>query len=130
MTNLSDNTRGVILMMASMAFFTLNDACMKAAGEELPLFQAILIRGVLTSLLLLALARAMGGLRTERRAGQFHEFALRIETPRAEPPAVQEILDPVVCETAQRPVAGHPARVFRECRSRRRHAQTLPLNSC
>jgi S-adenosylmethionine uptake transporter len=63
MTNLSDNSRGVLLMMASMACFTLNDACMKAAGEELPLFQAILIRGVLTSLLLLALARAIGGLR-------------------------------------------------------------------
>jgi S-adenosylmethionine uptake transporter len=63
MATLSDNSRGVFLMMAAMASFTLNDACMKAVGEELPLFQAILLRGVLTSLLLLALARAMGGLR-------------------------------------------------------------------
>jgi len=63
MANLSDNTRGVLLMMAAMACFTLNDACMKAVGEELPLFQALLIRGTVTTLLLVALARSMGGLR-------------------------------------------------------------------
>jgi S-adenosylmethionine uptake transporter len=63
MGNLSENTRGVLLMMAAMACFTLNDACMKAVGEELPLFQALLIRGAATTLLLVALARAMGGLR-------------------------------------------------------------------
>jgi drug/metabolite transporter (DMT)-like permease len=50
-------------MMASMACFTLNDACMKAVGQELPLFQALLIRGTVTTVLLFALARAMGGLR-------------------------------------------------------------------
>ena len=63
MANLSDNTRGILLMMASMACFTLNDACMKAVGQELPLFQALLIRGTVTTLLLVALARALGGLR-------------------------------------------------------------------
>jgi S-adenosylmethionine uptake transporter len=63
MANLSDNTRGVLLMMGSMACFTLNDACMKAVGEELPLFQALLIRGLVTTILLLALARTAGGLR-------------------------------------------------------------------
>jgi S-adenosylmethionine uptake transporter len=59
----SDNTRGILLMMAAMACFTLNDACMKAVGEEIPLFQALLIRGAVTTVLLFALARAMGGLR-------------------------------------------------------------------
>jgi drug/metabolite transporter (DMT)-like permease len=63
MANLTDNTRGILLMMASMACFTLNDACMKAVGQELPLFQALLIRGTVTTVLLFALARAMGGLR-------------------------------------------------------------------
>ncbi len=63
MANLSDNTRGILLMMASMACFTLNDACMKAVGQELPLFQALLIRGTVTTILLFTLARAIGGLR-------------------------------------------------------------------
>jgi S-adenosylmethionine uptake transporter len=63
MANLSDNTRGILLMMASMACFTLNDACMKAVGQHLPLFQALLIRGAVTTILLVALARALGGLR-------------------------------------------------------------------
>lgn len=59
----SDNTRGALLMMGAMAAFTLNDACMKALGEELPLFQAIFLRGAATTLLLLVLARVMGALR-------------------------------------------------------------------
>jgi S-adenosylmethionine uptake transporter len=63
MANLSDNTRGILLMMASMACFTLNDACMKAVGQYLPLFQALLIRGTVTTILLVALAQALGGLR-------------------------------------------------------------------
>ena len=52
MATLSDNTRGALLMMASMAAFTLNDACMKAVGQELPFFQAVFLRGVATPILL------------------------------------------------------------------------------
>jgi S-adenosylmethionine uptake transporter len=63
MANLSDNTRGILLMSAAMACFTLNDALMKGVGEELPLFQALFIRGAATTLLLVLLARAFGGLR-------------------------------------------------------------------
>jgi S-adenosylmethionine uptake transporter len=77
MRNLSDNTRGVLLMMASMACFTLNDACMKGVGEELPLFQAILIRGTLTTVLLVLLARAMGGLRFDLPRRDWGLVALR-----------------------------------------------------
>jgi S-adenosylmethionine uptake transporter len=77
MANLSDNTRGVFLMMAAMACFTLNDACMKAVGAELPLFQAILIRGTVTSILLLALARAMGGLRFDLPRRDWRLIGLR-----------------------------------------------------
>jgi branched-subunit amino acid ABC-type transport system permease component len=61
MASPSDNTRGALLMMGAMAAFTLNDACMKALGEELPLFQAIFLRGVGTTVLLLILARVDGG---------------------------------------------------------------------
>lgn len=65
MTNLSENARGALLMMAAMAFFVLNDACMKGVGAELPLFQSLMIRGVATTLLLVVLARAMGGLKLD-----------------------------------------------------------------
>ena len=37
MTTLSPNTRGALLMMGSMAAFTMGDACVKAIGEALPL---------------------------------------------------------------------------------------------
>jgi drug/metabolite transporter (DMT)-like permease len=49
---LSDNLRGAGFMMVAMASFTLNDACMKAITEDMPLFQAIALRGVLTVVLL------------------------------------------------------------------------------
>ncbi len=60
---LSDNMRGAGLMMVAMAAFTLNDTAMKTLSGEVPLFQAIFLRGVLTSLWLALLGRVMGGLR-------------------------------------------------------------------
>ena len=62
MRALSDNMRGALLMMGSMAAFTLNDACMKVVLGELPLFQAIFLRGLATIVVLLVLSRWMGGL--------------------------------------------------------------------
>lgn len=58
----SDNTRGAILMMLSMASFTLNDACMKSLAGDVPFFQAVFTRGVATLPLLLVLALATNGL--------------------------------------------------------------------
>jgi len=49
-------------MMGSMAAFTLNDACIKATGGALPLFQLLTIRGILSSLLIYMLARHLGTL--------------------------------------------------------------------
>lgn len=60
---MSDNMRGVLLMNVAMLAFTLNDTAMKAVAETLPLFQAITLRGVLTTAGLVALAMARGGLR-------------------------------------------------------------------
>lgn len=60
---LTDNSRGILTMCASMAAFTFNDACMKAATQALPLMQAIAIRGTLAVALLLVFARFAGGLR-------------------------------------------------------------------
>ena len=77
MTSLSDNMRGALLMMGAMAAFTLNDACMKALGEQLPLFQAIFLRGLGTTALLLVLARHLGALRVDLPRRDWALVALR-----------------------------------------------------
>ena len=51
--------RGAGLMMGSMVSFTLNDACMKALADELPLSQAIFLRGIATTVLMFILVRVM-----------------------------------------------------------------------
>jgi drug/metabolite transporter (DMT)-like permease len=48
--------RGAALMTASMAAFTVNDTFMKTLSDELPLFQAIGLRGLGSTVLLLAFA--------------------------------------------------------------------------
>jgi S-adenosylmethionine uptake transporter len=57
---LTDNTRGALMMMASMAAFTLNDALMKLLAGEVPLYQILFLRGVLTALALGVLAWRLG----------------------------------------------------------------------
>jgi drug/metabolite transporter (DMT)-like permease len=74
---LSDNARGASLMMVSMASFTLNDVCMKALSDELPLFQALTLRGVATTLLLLVCARWLGTLRLDLPRRDWGLIALR-----------------------------------------------------
>lgn len=59
---LTDNTRGALLMMASMAAFTMNDAFMKSLSGEMPLFQLIFLRGILTTLAIGAMAWYVGAL--------------------------------------------------------------------
>jgi drug/metabolite transporter (DMT)-like permease len=59
---LSDNARGAILMNVAMAAFTLNDTAMKAAMQEVPLYQAITIRGVLATAALILIGLRIGGL--------------------------------------------------------------------
>lgn len=54
---LSDNSRGILLMCASMLAFTLNDTFVKAVtGGGMPLFQAILLRGLVSTAGLLFIA--------------------------------------------------------------------------
>ncbi|MDJ0827938.1 MAG: DMT family transporter [Rhodobacter sp.] len=76
----SASAQGAILMMASMASFTLNDACMKALSDELPLFQAIFLRGIATTVLMFGLARALGGLRFLWPAREWRLIGLRTLT--------------------------------------------------
>ncbi|MEP2534262.1 DMT family transporter [Shimia sp.] len=60
MQGLSDNLKGAVLMMCSMAAFVLNDTCIKLLGPEVPLFQMLFLRGVASSILVWALARTIG----------------------------------------------------------------------
>lgn len=77
MTNLSDNMRGAVLMMLSMAAFTFNDAFMKGLSDELPLFQALFLRGAATIVILVLLARRMGHLRFDLPRRDWGLIALR-----------------------------------------------------
>lgn len=63
MIQLSDNMRGALLMCVSMAAFTFGDASIKATGGALPLSQLLVIRGVLASTALFAMAWYFNGLR-------------------------------------------------------------------
>lgn len=61
------NRRGVLAISAGMACFVANDAIVKYVSQEMPTAQLILLRGVMSCALLLALAHAMGA--TRRLAG-------------------------------------------------------------
>ena len=67
----SDNLRGILLMCASMAAFTINDTFMKSVTQTLPLFQTIGLRGLIAvaGLLILALATGAFKFRPNRRDG-------------------------------------------------------------
>ena len=49
---LSDNVKGALLMSAAMAGFTINDTFMKSLSDDMPLMQAIFLRGLLVSIVL------------------------------------------------------------------------------
>ncbi len=59
---MTPNVKGALLMMGSMAAFTFNDALIKAAGAEVPLFQMVAMRGVLATVLVYLLTRHLGAL--------------------------------------------------------------------
>ena len=65
----SDNLRGILLMCASMAAFTINDTFMKSVTQTQPLFQTIGLRGLIAVLGLTILAFVTGafGFRPNRR---------------------------------------------------------------
>lgn len=74
---LTDNMKGAVLMTLSMAGFTLNDACMKALAGDLPLAQAVVLRGVLASVLIYLLGRGLGALRFDLPAREWKLIGLR-----------------------------------------------------
>lgn len=59
---MSPNTVGALLMIASMASFTINDTLIKLTDGAVPLMQLLVIRGVVSSVLILCLARWLGSI--------------------------------------------------------------------
>lgn len=57
------NRQGILLMTSSTAVFVVNDALVKYVSQTLPAMQLIFIRGILASVLLFAVAHAMGATR-------------------------------------------------------------------
>ena len=66
MIALSPNSRGAVFMVVCMLGFTLNDTIMKVVLADVPLFQAVFLRGVAATLLLAGI-----GLRMKSFAGPF-----------------------------------------------------------
>ncbi|KIT15259.1 DMT family transporter [Jannaschia aquimarina] len=59
---MTENLRGALFMMGSMATFTLNDACIKWLAEGLPTFQVVVLRGLAATALIALLAHLTGAL--------------------------------------------------------------------
>ena len=59
---LGDNARGALWMTVSMAGFVMNDTFMKSVAGELPLFQAIFLRGLIATALIALIAWRVGAL--------------------------------------------------------------------
>lgn len=68
----SDNLRGALFMAAAMAAFTINDMIMKLVTQDLPLFQAITMRGAITvvALGIMVTTMAQGRFRMARHDGR------------------------------------------------------------
>lgn len=75
---MSPNTLGAVLMVASMACFTVNDTLVKLTGGEVPLFQLIFLRGLLTTALILATAGRLGPIHMKIGMRDWGIIALRI----------------------------------------------------
>jgi len=61
--SLPPNIAGALLMMASMAAFTINDTFVKLVGQTVPLFQLLTLRAILATILLALMAWCLGNFR-------------------------------------------------------------------
>ena len=74
---ITDNARGALLMSAAMAAFTINDSFMKALADDLPLFQAIFLRGLGATTALVLWAWATGAFRVAVARSDWRRVAVR-----------------------------------------------------
>lgn len=73
-----DNLRGAVLMCFSMIGFTCNDTVMKFVTQDMPLYQAITLRGLAVMAGILLLAMREGGLRLSVGAPDRMPMVLRV----------------------------------------------------
>jgi drug/metabolite transporter (DMT)-like permease len=73
----ADNLRGALLMSAGMGIFAVSDATMKVLGEEMPLLQAMVLRGAGVTLVLALMAWARGARWSEAGGRDRRLMALR-----------------------------------------------------
>ncbi len=78
MAGLTDTLKGALLMMGAMAGFVFNDAFMRIALEDVPLFQAIFLRGLVLVPMLAAIAWHKGVLGF--RAGRADRWRIRLRS--------------------------------------------------
>lgn len=64
-----DNLHGALMMTLCMVAFGLNDTVMKFVAQDMPLYQAITLRGVFVMVFIAAVAPRLGGLRLRIPAG-------------------------------------------------------------
>ncbi len=64
-------------MICSMAAFTFNDACVKLMNADMPLFQLLVLRGLLTTLCIWIMARSMGAIRLNLPRRDWGRIGLR-----------------------------------------------------
>jgi S-adenosylmethionine uptake transporter len=69
--------KGAVLMICSMAAFTFNDACVKLMNADMPLFQLLVLRGLLTTLCIWIMARSMGAIRLNLPRRDWGRIGLR-----------------------------------------------------
>lgn len=75
--SMSDNMKGAALMSGSMAGYTLNDTCMKLLSGEMPLSQAVFLRGVVTCIMLYGLGLMLRSLSFRLRPREWWLMLLR-----------------------------------------------------
>lgn len=73
----SNNMRGALFMMASMAGFVLNDTMIKLVSEDIELFQAVFLRGIFATLFLGLLAWQKNVIFHKPKPGEFKIIAWR-----------------------------------------------------
>lgn len=74
---MTPNLKGALFMTGSMASFTLNDTLVKLLAVDVPLFQIVFLRGMLTTVLLAAVVAAFGRLDFSIPKGDRGKVALR-----------------------------------------------------
>ncbi len=74
---MSKNVLGALLMMASMASFTFNDTFIKMTDGAIPLWQLLFLRGVVTTVLVLALGYSLRAIHFRVSSGDWKLIGLR-----------------------------------------------------